>query len=219
MVSNRSAVGGDRLLPAVRQYVDDRTAEFEQIPEPRRGELERLAVYVRERIDSVRKAALTFVCTHNSRRSHLAQLWAKIAANRFGVDGVETYSGGTEATAFNPRAVESLRRCGMRIEADDLESENPRYRVAYARDASEEVCFSKRYDDAANPNVGYAAVMTCSDADEHCPTVAGCDFRIGMTYDDPKQADGTANESATYDKRTAQISREMLYMMSRVANS
>lgn len=218
MASNPSAAADD-LLPAVHQYVEDRIAEFEQIPEPRKGELERLAGYIRERVESQRKAALTFVCTHNSRRSHLAQLWAKIAANRYGVDGVETFSGGTESTAFNPRAVEALRRCGLRVETDDAESENPRYRVAYARDANEEVCFSKRYDDAANPKVEFAAVMTCSDADEHCPAVSGCDFRIGITYEDPKQADGTFQESATYDERTRQISREMLYMMSRVVSS
>lgn len=219
MVSNPPAVHADGLLPPVRQYVDDRLGEFDQIPEPRKGELERLAGYVRERLEAKRVASLTFVCTHNSRRSHLAQLWAEIAANRYGLDGVETYSGGTEATAFNPRAVKALRRCGLQIDSEDESAANPRYRVAYARDANEAVCFSKRFDDAANPQTDFAAVMTCSDADDHCPTVPGCDFRVAITYDDPKRADGTFEESATYDERTRQISREMLFMVSRVVGS
>ena len=42
---------------------------------------------------------LIFICTHNSRRSHMAQLWAQTAAAYHGVAAIETFSGGTEATA------------------------------------------------------------------------------------------------------------------------
>jgi arsenate reductase len=58
--------------------------------------------------------------------------------------------------------------------------------------------------------------MTCSHADKNCPTVTGASLRIPITFEDPKAADGTAKEAATYDKRSAQIAREMLYAFSLV---
>jgi hypothetical protein len=71
------------------------------------------------------------------------------------------------------------------------------------------------YFDAANPNEDYCAVMTCSQADKNCPNVWGASHRVAISYDDPKVADDTANETATYDKRCAQIAREMLFAFSR----
>ena len=48
----------------------------------------------------------------------MAAIWARVAAYRAGFTEVETYSGGTEITAFNPRAVAALRRAGFRVEGD-----------------------------------------------------------------------------------------------------
>jgi arsenate reductase (thioredoxin) len=202
------------LLPEVARYVDARMAEFGAIPAERRAQLERVSEYIRDCQSEGRPARLTFVCTHNSRRSHFGQIWAQIAAARDGLAQVETFSGGTEATALNPRSVDALRRCGLRITADDPTAANPRYRVSFSVDSEPLICFSKVFDAPPNPTNRFCAVMTCSEADESCPTVPGCDLRIAITYEDPKSADDSPQESATYDRRCRQIAREMLYLIS-----
>lgn len=205
------------LNPSPSGYVKQRAAEFDQISAERKAQLEKLADYVRERRQAGRPSRLTFICTHNSRRSHLAQIWAKTAAAHYGVPEVEVYSGGTEATAFNPRAVAALRRAGFDIPApvDDKVS-NPHYLVRFDSTAEPLECFSKVYSQAPNPQADFCAVMTCSDADRNCPLVAGATVRIAIPYDDPKAFDGTPQETARYDERCRQIAREMLYVFSRV---
>jgi protein-tyrosine-phosphatase len=145
----------------------------------------------------------------------MAQLWAQAAAHHFGINGVETYSGGTEATAFDPRAVAALERAGFSIEATST-GENPVYGVRFSESAEPIRCFSKVYDQPPNPTGGFGAVMTCGAADEGCPVVFGAARRIAITYDDPKAADGTTQEAAVYDERCRQIAREMLFAFSRV---
>ncbi|WP_182864701.1 low molecular weight phosphatase family protein [Stieleria mannarensis] len=205
-----------QLYPAVARWIDERRGEFEQIPEARKSELEEVAAYVRTQLDKTGTARLTFICTHNSRRSHLSQIWAKVAADTHGLTGVTTYSGGTEATAMNPRVVDSLRRSGIAVDADNQEADNPRYRVRYSEDCKPLECFSKVFSDSPNPRSDYAAVMTCSSADQACPVVSGCDLRSPIRYEDPKVADGTPQEATVYDERSRQICREMLYMVSKV---
>jgi arsenate reductase len=215
-----ASVGADKavsLVPSVREYVEARAAEFEQIPPERREPLSEIAGFVRTRIGSGQTARLTFICTHNSRRSHLAQIWAQVAAAYYGVAGVETYSGGTEATAFNPRAVSALRRAGFSVSASEPGAkDNPRYQVHFAESAAPLTCFSKVYDQEPNPQKDFCAVMTCSQADKSCPLVAGASLRIAIPYEDPKAFDDTPEEAVRYDERCKQIAREMLYVFSQV---
>lgn len=189
---------------------------FESIPSDRKAELAKVAAYIRDCLSKVGVAKLTFICTHNSRRSHLSQIWAQVAAEYYGLEGVETYSGGTEATALNPRAVAAMQRCGLKIVADDPSATNPRYRVYTSESSTPQICFSKAYADPPNPSKGYCAVMTCSQADDACPLVMGCDLRMPIRYEDPKVADDTPFESQRYEERSSQICAEMLYMMSLV---
>jgi len=214
-----AAVGADkavRLDSPLREYVEARAAEFDQIPEERRVQLREIARFVRERVRSGQPALLTFICTHNSRRSHLAQIWAKVAAAYYGVGGVETFSGGTEATAFNPRAVNALRRAGFTISTSEPGVSNPRYQVRFHDSAPTMECFSKVYDEDPNPKKDFCAVMTCSQADQSCPLVVGAALRIAVPYEDPKAFDGTVEETEKYDERCKQIAREMLYIFSQV---
>lgn len=204
------------LIPAVRLYVETRTAEFAEIPEERCVILDQFAREISELLNSGQPAPLTFICTHNSRRSHLGQVWAAVASEYYHIDGVQTYSGGTEATACNPRTVDAFKRAGLRVSSSGAE-ENPRYEIRYATDGAPLVCFSKVYNDQFNPQQGFIAIMTCSDADQKCPVVTGAKVRIAVTYADPKQADGTPEEAARYDERSRQIAREMLYAFSKVA--
>jgi arsenate reductase (thioredoxin) len=86
--------------------------------------------------------------------------------------------------------------------------------VTYAGEAAPVQLWSKTFDDPANPAAGFGAVMTCSDADENCPFVPGTDLRLAITYDDPKNFDGTPREEEMYRERAVQIGRELLYAFS-----
>lgn len=204
------------IFPSVHDYLEKCRREFEQIPPARKKELEAVASFVREEIRNKRPARLTFICTHNSRRSHLSQIWAQVAAAYYRVQTVQTFSGGTEATALNPRAVAAMRRAGLSIAPKDPNTSNPIYEVRFAFDVEPMLAFSKIYNAPPNPVEGYCAIMTCSHADEACPLAMGCDSRIAVRYDDPKVSDDTPSEAATYDERCRQIAREMLYLFSKV---
>jgi len=204
------------FFPELLVYLQGAAAGCAAIPQVRKEELAKVAEYIQQCRRRVEPTRLTFICTHNSRRSQLGQIWAQVAAVYYGHTGIETFSGGTEATAFNPRAVAALRRCGLRIEADQPSATNPHYRVWMSEALPPLECFSKVYDAAPNPPKNYCAMMTCAEADEACPLVLGCDLRIPLRYDDPKVADDTDQEVARYDERSAQVCTEMLYLMSTV---
>lgn len=206
-----------QMLPDLKSYISSRLTEFDQISSERKLSLDRLAEYVNKCLDERKPCKLVFVCTHNSRRSHLSQAWAQVAAAHFGIPGVECFSGGTEATAFNPRTVAAMRRAGFAIEVakDDTAKANPKHLVKFSNEHKPVVYFSKRTGESPNPLEAFAAIMTCSEADKACPTVPGCSFRLALPYDDPKVSDGTAEESTIYDLRCRQIARELLYAMSR----
>ncbi|QDT31244.1 arsenate reductase/protein-tyrosine-phosphatase family protein [Thalassoglobus polymorphus] len=203
------------LHPELVKYVQARQSEFEQIPASRKAELEKLSRYIESRLETASPIQMTFICTHNSRRSHMAQLWAAVAATHYGVEQFKSYSGGTEATAFNPRAVAALQRAGLNLTTDGARP-NPRYKVSCSLTGENWECFSKVYHSPPNPTANFCAVMTCSSADEDCPVVAGADARFAIPYVDPKISDNTPEESATYDERSAQIAREMFYVFSKL---
>lgn len=186
--------------------------EFESIPLERKSILTELADFVAEKVAKGDTAQLIFICTHNSRRSHLSQIWAQTAGAHYGIDLLETFSGGTEATAFNPRAVKALKRDGFLIL--DGEGDNPVYEVQYAKDKQPLACFSKKYDDDYNPKENFGAIMTCSSADEACPIVFGAEARFSLPYEDPKASDNTPEEDSTYTARSHQIGTELTWAMS-----
>lgn len=204
------------MYPEVRQYINQRINEFDLIAPERTAPLRQLADFVRARSATDEGARLTFICTHNSRRSHLAQVWAQTAALWYRVSNVATFSGGTEATAFNPRAVAALERAGFRI-SRVRDGDNPLYEVSCSDSSPALEAFSKVYNERPNPEQGFCAVMTCAQADEACPVVIGADHRASLPFDDPKAADGRPDEAAVYDERCREISREMLYLFSQVA--
>lgn len=198
----------ERLLACCMELQGERGL----IPDTRQHELAELGAYISQKIKSGQTAKLTVICTHNSRRSHIGQLWLAAAAAFYGIEGVAAFSGGTEATAFNPRAVAAMRRAGFDISGSEEEA-NPRYTARWGAELPELVLFSKKYDDPENPQQGFAAIMVCSDADEACPFIPGAEKRFAIRYDDPKAADGTPEEAAIYDERCRQIGREMLFAM------
>lgn len=203
------------MYPAIKTYINGLNSEFDLIPEERKRILETIASYISKKIATGSPVNLVYICTHNSRRSHFGQIWAHVAANYYGIKNVSTFSGGTEATAFNVNAINALKRVGFTIVAT-TNTFNSTYQVFHADNEMPSICFSKTYDHPANPQKDFAAIMTCGEAEENCPFIPGVDLRIATTYDDPKHFEGTPLQDEKYDERCRQIARETFYAFSKV---
>ncbi|WP_406685137.1 low molecular weight phosphatase family protein [Seonamhaeicola sp. MEBiC1930] len=199
------------MFNAVSGVID--SLDITVISEERREVLAPLVTYLKEKVKAKEPIRLNFICTHNSRRSHLSQIWAQTMAAYFNIEKVSCYSGGTEATAMFPKVGETLVNQGFRI-AKLSESNNPVYSIKYSENDPAVIAFSKQYADDFNPSSQFAAIMTCSSADEGCPMVFGCDKRIAVTYEDPKISDGTPEQTETYFNRSLEIANEMKYVFS-----
>ncbi len=183
--------------------------DISKIDQHRKELLSPLREYLTHKIKQKKKVNLNFICTHNSRRSQLSQVWAKVIADFYGLD-INTFSGGIEITACNERTIHSFKRLGFSI--NEARGENPHYELKYKSDKDPIILFSKIYDEAPNPKNNFAAVMTCTHADENCPFIPGAEKRISLPFEDPKAFDDTSEEAEQYDKRSLQIATEMKYV-------
>lgn len=188
------------------------TLDVTSISHERKVVLNSLVSYIKNKLAHKKPIALHFICTHNSRRSHLSQVWAQTLAHYLGIENINCYSGGTEATAMFPMAVKTLRNMGFEInKLSDVK--NPVYSIKYAENVHPIIGFSKTFDNTFNPKSNFAAIMTCSSADEGCPIVLGSDGRFPITYEDPKAFDNTPQQAEKYLERSIQIATELLYVM------
>ena len=190
----------------------------ENISEERKAILQPLIEFIIFKVLNNEEIRLNFICTHNSRRSHLSQIWAQTMAHHFGVKNVFCYSGGTEATAMFPKISETLTNQGFEI-LKLSETENPVYAVKFAENEHAVICFSKKYNDDFNPKSAFAAILTCDSADENCPIVYGAEARIPIKYEDPKKSDGTAEMNETYFNRSLEIATEMKFVFENLRKS
>jgi len=203
------------MIHSIKRYCDDLVAEFDIIPAERKTLLSKISDYIKRKQQLKETVQLVYICTHNSRRSHFGQIWAHVAAEYYGLKNVQTFSGGTEATAFNPNAIDALKRVGFLVEQIS-EGANPIYHVYHNQNSKPSICFSKVYDHPENPQSAFAAIMTCGDAEENCPFIPGVELRIGTTYNDPKAFDNTPQRDEKYDERCRQIARETMYVFARI---
>lgn len=201
------------MIEPIQNLCDHLILKFDQIPESRKEILKRIASLIQEKYNRKDEIRLVYVCTHNSRRSHFGMIWAKVAASFYGIENVNTFSAGTEATAMHPNTVQALRTVGFKNEQKD-HSANPVYEVFYSANEASMKCFSKIIDDPLIPKNDFIAIMTCSEAEENCPFVPGAELRISTTYEDPKIFDGTAQQDEKYIERSLQIARDSLYLFS-----
>lgn len=200
---------------SIKNYCIELTKQFNAISPERRSVLQKISGYVISTHKEGKPANLVYICTHNSRRSHLGQIWAKVASEYYGIKNVNAFSGGTEATAFNSNAINALKRIGFTIKPANIE-ENIHYYVSYHDRQNPIESFSKVYDDPVNPSKDFAAIMTCGEAEENCPFIPGVALRIATTYDDPKVFDDTPQQDEKYDERCRQIALETLYVFYKV---
>lgn len=187
----------------------------QEIREDRKAILAPLVDFIQKRWEERKEVTINFICTHNSRRSHLSQVWAQVASVYYDLPNVTCYSGGTEETAMFPKVVETLQEQGLFIRKIS-DTENPVYAIKYDENKHPIIGFSKRYDSSFNPTHGFAAIMTCSQADGGCPFIAGADKRIPITFEDPKISDSTSEQTKVYSERSLQIGAEMFYVFSQI---
>lgn len=185
------------------------------IPKERKEVLQPLIDFIQDKKNEELPINLNFICTHNSRRSHMSQIWAQVSAWQYKVKNVRCYSGGTEATAMYPIVGEILIDQGLNIKAISKGS-NPVYGIKYAVNEPPIIAFSKKYDDTFNPESAFAAILTCDSADKGCPFILGAEKRIPVTYVDPKAFDGTDIQKTKYLERSQQIGTEMSYVFSKI---
>lgn len=201
------------LFPELQKSLEE-ISQIE-IQDDRFETLDRFAEHISQSLKSNSFLNLNFICTHNSRRSHLAQVWAQSLAFHFGINHILCYSGGTEATAVYPQIIKTLKAQGFKI-GQLSELKDPVYYLNFSEAAQPQILFSKTFDHNINPQENFTAVMTCSHADENCPFIPGADKRFALTYDDPKQFDGTELVKQKYIERSKQIASELFYVFQNV---
>src|SRR6187431_3198536 len=201
------------LFAPIKNTID--IFNFESISAERKTVLQPLIDFIQSKVTAKQDIRLNFICTHNSRRSHLSQIWAQTAAAHYNIKNVFSYSGGTEATALFPMVAQTLAKTGFQIKTLS-EGNNPVYSVKYNENDAALICFSKTYDDAFNPQSEFAAILTCSSADNGCPFIAGAEKRIPVTFEDPKAFDNTPQQAEKYEERSVQIATELFYVFSQI---
>jgi arsenate reductase (thioredoxin) len=202
-----------KLFPLIEENIQ--LLDAQSISEDRKKTLQPLIDYIQSKVNEKQELRLNFICTHNSRRSHLSQVWAQAMAAYYGIHNVYCYSGGTEATALFPMAAETLASQGFEVNKLS-EGKNPVYSIKFADNAHPVIGFSKTYDETFNPKSHFAAIMTCSQADAGCPFIGGAEKRIPVTYDDPKAFDQTPQQAEKYLERSNQIAAELAYVFSQI---
>jgi len=201
------------VFPGIEGLIEGLNPEI--ISEERKVILQPLVDFIQSKVSSRKEVRINFICTHNSRRSHLSQIWAQTMASYFKVKNVFCYSGGTEATALFPMVAETLKNSGFQINLLSKD-DNPVYSIKYSANEHPIIGFSKALDDDFNPKSEFAAIMTCSEADGGCPFIAGAEKRIPITFEDPKAFDNTPQQLEKYHERSLQIATEMCYVFSQI---
>ncbi len=201
------------LFPEIEKFIKKLIPET--ISDERKVHLQPLTHYIQSKVEGSQEIRITFICTHNSRRSHLSQVWAQTLAYYFNIKNVFCYSGGTESTALFPLVAETFLYSGFKVKKIS-EGENPVYSIKYAENEHPIIGFSKKLDDNFNPKSEFAAIMTCSEADGGCPFIAGAEKRLPITYEDPKIFDGTPQQAEKYRERSLQIATELFYVFSQI---
>jgi len=191
------------------------TLNVDSITDSRKETLKPLIDFIQLKVNTKEDIRINFICTHNSRRSHLSQVWAQTMAYYFNIKNVFCYSGGTEATALFPMVAETLVNAGFKINKI-AETSNPVYSIKYSDNSHPIIGFSKKLDSEFNPKSDFAAIMTCSQADNGCPFIAGAEKRIPITFEDPKAFDNTPQQAEKYQERSIQIATELFYVFSQI---
>ena len=180
--------------------------------------LEEIGMFISTELKRNKQLNLNYICTHNSRRSQLAQIWSSYATRYFNFDTIESYSGGTAITAFFRNTVNTLQHVGFKFELLEFSHQNPKYLISYKNCTRPILGFSKLYDDD-HINKPFIAITTCSNAAENCPFIPEAIQRFHLSFNDPKNYDNTLNQSEKYLETNKQIAGEIHYIFKIIEKS
>ena len=185
-----------------------------KIPRSRIKALDLLIQQVRICLNKGISTQLNFICTNNSRRSQLGQVWGFFAANYFDLN-INSFSGGTEVTAFFRNTVKTLQMVGFSFNLENFSHQNPKYIISFEGTSKYILGYSKRYDNEENKNP-FIAITTCNNADTNCPFIPEALLRFHLPFVDPKSSDETDLQDETYLKTNQQIAAEIYYIFSEI---
>jgi arsenate reductase len=214
--SNRDTIPFNHALMS---YCESLPAEFANVPDSTGKMLREAGTYIIDHLDSGRETSISFVCEHNSRKSHLGQIWTQMAIQYYGIDSVKCYSGGTSPTYVNQRIIKALENAGFQISEKGIAGNGPKYYLDFGKPSGGFEIFSKRYDHPMNPDTNYMAITLCYNPEECCPITGGADEQLTIPYEDLQPYDNTPLETARYDEQCRNVARDMFYMMDFVKNN
>jgi len=180
--------------------------------------LQSIALFILKELKKNDTLNLNYICTHNSRRSQLAQVWSSYAANYFKLKNINSFSGGTAVTTFFRNTVKTLQEVGFKFQILEFSHQNPKYLISYEDCLSPIIGFSKLYDNEHNKKP-FIAITTCSNADENCPFIPDAIQRFHLPFNDPKSFDNTLYQSEKYLEANKQIAGEIHYIFNFIKNS
>ena len=184
------------------------------ISEDRKKLLLKIAEAVAKEYSKKEIVHLNFICTHNSRRSQLGQVWSFYAAHYYKLN-IEAFSGGTEVTAFYRNTVKTLQKSGFTFQLLNFSHQNPTYEISFNGTHKSTLGFSKLYNHPGNMEP-FMAITTCDSADANCPFIPTALERFHLPFVDPKASDGTKLQTETYLKTNQQIAAEIHFIFSEI---
>tara|TARA_B100001758_G_scaffold60411_1_gene50141 strand:+ start:897 stop:1508 length:612 start_codon:yes stop_codon:yes gene_type:complete len=199
------------LFPALNNYCDKMLDSFSLISNDRKKILDDISSKINGYVQNDKELNLLFVCTHNSRRSQFAQVWAHLAINYFGLLNIHSFSCGSEQTIIHENTIIALESFGFRVQREKSNKTN-----FYFSDNLCIECFSKTFLHNSLPNNQIISLMTCDDADKNCPFIAGSLSRISLPYNDPKIYDDSSECTVEYKNTSNHIAQEIFYIFSKV---
>lgn len=188
------------------------------IDENRKQLLTHIANFVVSELKQNNPVNLNYICTHNSRRSQLSNVWSCYAANYFKLNTVESFSGGTSVTCFYRNTVKTLQQTGFVFKLSEFSHHNPVYSIEYENCNKPIVAFSKLYNNEFN-EIPFIAITTCSNADENCPFISEAIQRFHLPFNDPKNFDNTLYTSEKYLEVNKQIAGEIHFIFRSIATA
>ena len=201
------------LTPELKHYLDNCAPQTSKIENGRKALLDKMAKHFRS--DKAGAKTWLFVCTHNSRRSQMAQAMWLAVTEYYNLGEIGAYSAGTQQTALHFYALMALEHAGFQF-LKSKEGKNPHYALLDNTNQEVKLLYSKTLEDSSLPQEEFTAIMVCDHADANCPFVPGAGARFGLHYSDPKAYDSSPDPLQHYDDTLCQITHELLYIASRV---
>lgn len=200
----------------ITKIFSNNAIETASINKERKEILKLIASFIVTECKKQNNIHLNFICTHNSRRSQLSQVWAHYAIEKYNLERIHSYSGGTEITAFHRNTIKTLQKAGFEFNLENYSHENPIYKITFNKFKKAIIGFSKLYYDSINKDP-YIVITTCSNAEQNCPFIPEATKRFHVGYIDPKGSDDSESMDETYLETNNQIAAEMDFLFHQVS--